>query len=110
MASGLERAQPFDVMYGYDYNRVVDALNNQRTASVGLAAVMALTSGYQAVDSTSRARFRFLVPVNLTSISKVTISFTLQPFHGVNVTTTTGATTHSHALASPTGAGASTVT
>ena len=80
MASGLERAQPFDVMYGYDYNRVVDALNNQRTASVGLAAVMALTSGYQAVDSTSRARFRFLVPVNLTSISKVTISFTLDRY------------------------------
>lgn len=103
---GLERLQPLEAVYGYDLNRIIDALNNQRSSSsVSLAGIFVVGFGYQSVDSSFKARCRFLVPTNVTTLSKVTVSFTLQPYHG-GTQGVTSTITHSHQVAQPAGAGA----
>lgn len=104
----LERLLPYDLVYGYQYNRIVDALTNNRTInSVAMLDAYDVCFGYQPVDATFKARCRFHVHTNIDTIIQVALHFTLQPFHVGNQTTsqtttaaanTSGGTSHSHVL------------
>lgn len=115
----LERMPPYDLVYGYQYNRVIDALTNTRGLdTVAMLDAYDVCFGYQPVDATFKARCRFHVHTNIDTIILISLHFTLQPFHVGNqttaATTTTAANTapaapHFHTWVAPAGTVASTM-
>lgn len=96
MAAGpyLERMLPYDLTYGYQYNRIIDAMTNSRLQNtVAMTDAQAVCFGYQPVDSVFKARCRFWIPPNVDTIIRIYLSFTLQPFHVGNQTTSATTTT-----------------
>lgn len=104
----IERLPTYDLVYGYEYNRVVDALTNNRPSNtVAMLDTQAICFGYQPVDSVYKARCRFWIPPNVDTIVKIYLSFTLQPFHVGNQTTSSSTTSsagsaHNHSVSGQT--------
>lgn len=110
----LERMLAYEPVYGFNYNRIVDALTNKRTTGdLGQPGVNMLESydvcfGYQPVDSTHNARCRFHVHTNVDTLASLMLHFSLQPFHVGNQTTAGGTTSsaggdHQHLMLQDTG-------
>ncbi len=109
----LESMTTYDLIYGYQYNRIVDALTNNRPQNtVAMAQSYDVCFGYQPVDAVFKARCRFRVHSSVDTIIQVGLNFSLQPFHVGNqttaqTTTTSGntapATPHFHTWVAPAG-------
>jgi len=116
MGSGpyLERLLPYDLVYGYQYNRIVDALtNNRQLNSVATLDCYDVCFGYQPVDATFKARCRWNLHTNVDTVINLTLHFTLQPFHVGNQTTavastSSGGSAHSHSVSGQTTGGGTT--
>lgn len=90
----LEILKEYDTVLGYEYNRIVDALTNNRPlASVNMAQCYDICFGYQPVDSVFKARCRFHLHTSIDTVITVGLHLTLQPFHVGNQTTASTTTT-----------------